>query len=42
MMLVTPAAALQTVLRRLFGDFPVGILYNFGDTGGTNVENFYQ
>jgi hypothetical protein len=22
--------------------FPVGILYNFGDTGGTNVANFYQ
>jgi hypothetical protein len=24
------------------GKFPVGILYNFGDTGGTNVANFYQ
>jgi hypothetical protein len=23
-------------------EFPVGILYNFGDTGGTNVANFYQ
>ena len=22
--------------------FPVGILYNFSDTGGTNVANFYQ
>jgi hypothetical protein len=22
--------------------FPVGILYNFADTGGTNVANFYQ
>ena len=29
-------------IAELVLEFPVGILYNFGDTGGTNVANFYQ